>query len=363
LTKTMATNHSQRIAFIRADGSKAIGMGHINRSALLGKMLEERFGIKSRLLMRKDPLGEAFAAARGLDVISFDAPTLKEEIEFLQVLAFEESPVLFALDVLKDDTDAFYMNCVHKFMCPVLAITDDSYQRVIDADLILNGNPLQMGQDYSAEQGRGKYLLGPQYFLMDPAYSYVHDRRPDGKIRKIMVTLGGSDHNDIIFKLLNVFKKVAGEFELLLVVSSSCGYMERLRKSLADCPQEWVLHVDVPSLVPFWRQADAAITAGGNTLFERIAARVPGATLCQLTRQMEIADSFEKLGVNVNLGLGSSVGETELKIQIEEFLKDTQTHIRHFELSPRLVDGRGLERLGDALEPFIKRSNHELRST
>jgi UDP-2,4-diacetamido-2,4,6-trideoxy-beta-L-altropyranose hydrolase len=346
----------EKTVFIRADGSKAIGMGHINRAALVAGMLERRFGLKAKLLMKKDPLGEAFAAARHMNVLAFDAPTIKEEIEFLQVLAFEDSPSLFVLDVLKDDTDAFYMNCIQKFMCPVLAITDDSLQRVIDADLILNGNPLQTGMDYSADCGRGRYLLGPEYFLMDASYALAHDRRPDGNIKKLLVNVGASDHNDILFKLLNALKSVSGDFQVLVIASTASGYIVKLKNYLNTYPKTWDLYTDVPSLAPFWKQADAAITAGGNALFERIAARVPGATLCQLTRQMEIADSFQKLGVNVNFGFGPDVAEADLKIKIEAFLKDVQTHIRHYEQAPRFVDGRGLERLGDALDPYLKES-------
>jgi UDP-2,4-diacetamido-2,4,6-trideoxy-beta-L-altropyranose hydrolase len=345
---------TERYVYMRADGSKGIGMGHINRCALVAKMLRERFGMKAKLLMKKDPLGEPFAASRGFEVVAFDAPTIKEEIEFLQVMAFEGSPALFILDVLKNDTDAFYMDCVHKFMCPVVAITDDSLQRVIDAEVVINGNPLQAGQDYSAE--RGKYLLGPQYFLMDETYAKRHERRPNGMIKKILVTLGASDHNDILFKLLSALKNVSGNFELLIIASTASGYLDRLKEFLLDCPREWRLHVDAPTLIPFWQEADAAITAGGNTLFERIAACLPGATLCQLPRQVEVADGFEKLGVNVNLGFGPDINEADLKVRIEDFLKDTQAHVRHFEFSPRFVDGRGLERLGDALEMFLSGS-------
>jgi spore coat polysaccharide biosynthesis predicted glycosyltransferase SpsG len=344
-----------RTVLIRADGTKSIGMGHINRCSLVAKMLETRFGLKAKLLIKKDAAGEAFAAARGLEVVAFDAPGLKEEIEFLQVYAFEQdAPVLFILDVLKNDTDAFYIDCIHKFMCPVLAITDDTFERVIDADVIVNGNPSQAGRDYSAEQGRGKYLLGPRHFLLDPAYAKAHDRRPDGKIKNVLVTMGGTDHNDILFKLLSAFKTVPGDFELAIVASGACGYIDRLKTCLANYPKPWRLHMDVPTLIPLWQAADAAVTAGGNTLFERIAACVPGATLCQLTQQMEVADGFAKLGVNVNLGFGPDIYEQDLRTRLAAFLQDTEEHRRHYELAPRVVDGGGLERLGDALEPFVK---------
>ena len=59
------------------------------------------------------------------------------------------------------------------------------------------------------------------------------------------------------------------------------------------------------SLAPVWSKYLFAITAGGNTLFERICAGVPGLTINQLDRQNGFAQIFEDLHVNINLGLWS----------------------------------------------------------
>lgn len=338
--------------FIRADGSKAIGMGHLNRAYLIAGMLQERFDCSIKVLMRRDPLGEAFAQRRGLAVLAFHATTMNQEIEFLQEMAFKESPSLLVLDVLENDTNAFYMDCLHKFSAPIAAITDDSFKRVIDADLIVNGNPAQIGQDYSGEGG--KYLLGPKYFLMDEAYAGAHQDSPKEKVQKVLITLGASDHNDLLFKLLSDLEDVRHDFSLVLIVSSACGYIDRLKEFLNAYSRKYELYIDAPSLAPFWKQADMAITAGGNTLFERIAARVPGVTLCQLIRQNEIAESFERLGVNKNLGFGPELKEGEIKTKLTDFLNDFPSRSKQYGLSPQHVDGRGLERLGNELQTILK---------
>lgn len=341
-----------RAVFIRADGSKAIGMGHLNRAYLIAGMLKADFGLHCKVLMRKDPLGECFAKNRGLDVTTFNAASLKEEIEFLQAAVFQESPQIMVLDVLENDTDPFYMDCLRKFCAPVVAITDDSFRRAINADLIVNGNPAQIGQDYSQENG--KYLLGPKYFIMDEAYAGARQARPENRVNKILVTLGASDHNDLLFRLLEVLKSVNQTFTLILIVSSACGYVDRLKKYLSDYPLKCDFYLDAPTLVPFWKQADMAITAGGNTLFERIAARVPGVTLCQLVRQNEIADSFEKLGVNKNLGFGPLLSDEKLKSGIADFLNNAAERIEQFDRSSQFVDGLGLKRLGQEIESLLK---------
>lgn len=337
---------------IRADGSKAIGMGHLNRSYLIAGMLKKDFGLQTKVLMRQDPLGEGFARSRGLDVVTFSAATMQEEIAFLRKTAEGETPRLVFLDVLENDTDPVYIDSLRVFGAPVVAITDDSLRRIINADLIVNGNPAQIGQDYSFESG--KYLLGPKYFLMDEAYAGAHQDRPVKEVGKILVTLGASDHNDLMFKLLDALKMVSHEFALLLIVSSACGYLDRLKSYLSVYPRKCDLYIDTPTLVPFWKQADAAITAGGNTLFERIAARVPGVTLCQLIRQNEIAGAFEKLGVNMNLGFGPQLHVLKIKEGVERFLDDPSVRSMQYERSPDHVDGKGLKRLADELGHLLK---------
>lgn len=338
--------------FIRADGSKAIGMGHLNRAYLIAGMLKKDFGFQTKVLMRQDPLGEGFARTRGLDVVTFNAGTVREETSFLRKTAESEPPGLVFLDVLENDTDPVYMDSLRAFRAPVVAITDDSFRRVINADLIINGNPAQTGQDYSRESG--KYLLGPKYFVMDGSYAGVHQNPPGKAVRKMLVTLGASDHNDLMFRLLDALKAVKDGFDLLLIVSTATGYIERLKNYLNGYPRKCDLYIDAPTLVPFWKQADCAITAGGNTLFERIAARVPGVTLCQLKRQNEIADAFEKLGVNKNLGFGPELSVSQIKEGIERFLDHPSARSMQYERSPDQVDGKGLERLGQELGSLLK---------
>jgi spore coat polysaccharide biosynthesis predicted glycosyltransferase SpsG len=117
------------------------------------------------------------------------------------------------------------------------------------------------------------------------------------------------------------------------------------------------------SLIPFWGQCDVAITAAGNTLFERIATRLPGATLCQLERQVEIADRFESLGVNLNLGFGPVISDDILRKRITDFIDNRKLQRLQYQKSPEIVDGRGLERFGNEIKRLLEGHCNELRKT
>lgn len=353
-------------AIFRADGSKIIGMGHLNRVALVAEMLSRRFAFKSKLVMKKDRDAEAFMLRKGVETIALPQPaSYIDEIEMIKESAEAGRPSLIVLDVLEQDRNTAFTGSLRKFGCPIVAVTDDSNKRTIDADIIVNGNPNQIGQDYTAE--RGKYLLGPMHFIMDPQYGddavRAAGRSSDKGIEKIMLTFGGGDQNNLLFRVLDVLNKTKKkDIHVLIAVSQASGYVERLKKYLGQMGMPNRLVVDGDCLAPYWRECDLAITAGGNTLFERIAANLPGATLCQCGRQMEIAARFEAMGVNVNLGMGAEMSDGVLTECIGSFINNGELQHEQRKRSSGITDGKGLSRLGDAIETLLEGHADELRS-
>jgi spore coat polysaccharide biosynthesis predicted glycosyltransferase SpsG len=339
---------------IRADGSKEIGMGHLRRACLLARMFMEKFGFKTKLVMKENEWARKFLSNRRIEVIALpEAIEVDEESELLWQISKEECPVLFVVDVLEQDINAVYMNELRKIGCLIIAITDDSYKRIINADLILNGNPNQVNLDYS--QAPGRYLLGPKYFLMDYEYISTEVEEPKENIRKILLTLGGGDQNNLLFMILDMLVKIRQDLLVMIVTSKASGYLDRLRDYLKQISLTYELLTDVETLAGLWSKCDIAITAGGNTLFERIASRLPGATICQLKRQVEIAEKFESFGVNVNLGLGLDINDDLLSKRISEFINNREVHLVQYDNAQKILDGKGVIRFADEIASLLSR--------
>ncbi len=325
----------------RADGSKDIGMGHLSRASLMLSYLS-RFSDNECLLLCKDDLAASeFLKNRKVSYETFKSDlSWQNDFEAIQLYVSKNETQLIFLDILDFDQEPLYMASLKKLNIPIVVITDDSYQRIIDAELVINGNPNQLNIKYPHQE---RYLLGPKYFIMDARYKDIEVKDLSKNI-KILISLGGSDHNNLLFKVLEACLDLRG-ICLKLVVSKATGYIEKLEKFLSTYPIEYELYVDVPGLSDLWADCMFAITAGGNTLFERIASRVPGATICQLERQMEIADKFEALGVNINLGFGPKLEIEGLRNRISSLIQRNEIHYRQFQKAPEVVDGRGLERI------------------
>ncbi len=328
-------------------------MGHLYRASLLANMIGQRFGSRVKLVIRDDAAAKTFLAKKGLaaETIALDI-SIDHEISLLNQMIAQQRPAAVIFDLLTQEDVPGYLPGIEHNGSTLISITDDSHKRELSADLVVNGNPSQIGLDYGAKGGN--YLLGPEYFIMDQDLALA--KRPGGKINDVFLTFGGSDHNDLVFKVLSALEIIAQRSELSfkLAVSSASGYLERLKERIARSVLNIELLVDQNGFSQIWSQVDLAITAGGNTLFERIASRLPGATICQLQRQMEIADKFEKLGVNKNIGFGPDLSETDLANQLEAFLSDTALHLEQYNNAPKVTDGKGLDRLADRLEPILK---------
>jgi len=351
-----------KTVLIRADGSKSMGLGHISRACLISNMLQQSFGLEPKLITRKNLSSEYFIRERGIDTILLpEESSVEDEILFFRRFAEKESPSLFILDILDHDINVFYTKAIRELDCPVIAITDDSQHRVIDADVIINGNPSQLGQDYSGESGR--YLVGSKYFIMDSKYESIEAKEPEGDVENILLTFGGSDHNNLLFRVLDIIEGMKRELSVMVVASKASGYVKRLQEYLKRLTIPTQLFVDVKSLVPFWEQCDIAITAAGNTLFERIATRLPGATLCQLDRQMEIADRFESLDVNINLGSGENISDDILSKRISDFIDNREIHHLQYLKSPQIIDGKGLRCFNSEVQSVLEIYKDGLRGT
>ncbi len=338
--------------YIRADGSKKIGMGHLNRSAILASYFKQTWNIDTLLITQKNEAATKFMANRGVRFMHIQpTSTMAEEIDQLhslsQILA---QPDLFIIDVLEYDIHSDYTKSLRAFKAPLIAITDDSAKRIISADLIINGNPYQLDHEYNDNEGY--YLIGPDYFIMDSEYANLRVSPPRKKINKILISVGGSDHNNILFTIIDAIENI-GEFSLRIISSKSTGYLDKLQDYLGLLRNKTELLVDLPSLKDSWSDCDIAITAGGNTLFERIATGIPGCTVCQLVRQNEISTRFEELGVNVNLGLSSRITKQQLQYDIAKFILNHENHLEQHLRSRQYVDGKGMKRVGEALYSLL----------
>lgn len=116
---------------------------------------------------------------------------------------------------------------------------------------------------------RGKHIYsGKEYMILNP--EIVKYRRQRTELRKILVTLGGSDTYGVTVKVVKLLKQKG--YSADIVTGPNFQHKDLLNQEINS---DFVVYETVPSLIAKFYEYDLAITGGGVTCFEANASGLP----------------------------------------------------------------------------------------
>lgn len=127
-------------------------------------------------------------------------------------------------------------------------------------------------------------------------------------------------------------------------------------EQLADGCAHIVLHRNVTDMRSLMLQCDAAISAGGTTLFELCACGIPTVTYALADNQIMNAAAFEKAGLMLYAGDIRNDRRFVARIFecLEALVQDHTLRLRMSERMQKLVDGNGAARLATAILEVVR---------
>ena len=171
--------------FIRADGGEAIGLGHIMRTLVLAKELEKSNLVTYVCLDEKQfDKGAELVSQMGIPVIK-----IKEEKDILKY-----SGDLIIIDKYKLQEE--YYKDLKATFGKVVSIDDNCELDYYYSDIIINQNIYAKELNYKSSP-ETKLLLGSDYVMMRNEFNEKKTIKPKENIKDILITLGGSDSNNI----------------------------------------------------------------------------------------------------------------------------------------------------------------------
>lgn len=339
---------SPGILLLRADASEQMGTGHLMRCLALAQYWRERGGEAALATRcRLGPLLERFRS-EGVNLIEpkQDAESLSEAREILS-LANDLKANWAALDGYHFSAD--YQESLTKDGRRVLLIDDNGHAGRYSADLVVDQNLTANEKNYRQRRASTRLLLGTEYVLLRREF---RKRRPDlrrrtGKKRNLLVSMGGSDPENVTAKVLRAVNHCA-EVEVRVVIGSGNAFCESLRKiaGKASSPTRLESGADMAELMSW---ADFAISAAGATLWELAYMGVPTLTVELVDHQRPIAAAFEKAGAGMNLGWHAALQNETINSAIKSLLGDGARLEAMSSKGRALVDGYGPQRVFNAM--------------
>lgn len=337
---------------IRADSTSHIGTGHIMRCIALGQAWQDNGGevvFISRCesaALKKRLIDEGFVFL-SLDKCHPDPFDLEYTLNDLHKHSTQQSTLNTWLVVDGYHFDLVYQKSIKEADYNLLWIDDYGHVEHYYADLVLNQNISADASFYTNHEPYTRLLLGTRYALLRREFKQWQSWQRDipDIARKVLVTLGGGDPDNVTLKVIQALKQVnISGLEVKIVIGPANPNLQTLAQEIYNHSSMQIVTnaTNMPELMAW---ADVAISAGGSTCWEMALLGLPNIIIYFAENQRPIAEKLHDVGAAMSLGWCHELSIEVITQQMEHFLLSQERRKKYSTSSKHFVDGSGSQRV------------------
>lgn len=236
---------------------------------------------------------------------------------------------------------------------PLLIVDDMAHLPFYDADIILNQNVTAERLHYNCAPNT-ELLLGAQYILLRREFEkwrgFIRSTPP--LARRVLLTMGGSDPQNITGKVIEALLRVDVEqtLDITVVIGGSNKNHTRLQalvfgQKVRNQEHNVRFLFNVENMPELISETDLAIIAAGGTLWEMLFMKTPILSFSITDFQAQVIEALENLKLVQNLGKIANTNFAELENILVNLIKSLETRKQMVLATSRLMDGLGVERV------------------
>jgi UDP-2,4-diacetamido-2,4,6-trideoxy-beta-L-altropyranose hydrolase len=335
---------------LRTEASVAIGTGHLMRCLALAQAWGDAGGRAVFAMAQATPAVEERLRNEGFEVTRVAAQVgSAADAEQTTRLALMHGASWVIVDGY--EFGAEYQESLKRIGMKVLFIDDNGHAGKYSADLVLNPNVHANESLYSNREPYTRLLLGSRYVLLRREFERWRTWKREIPVngRKILITMGGSDPDNLTYRAIRALMEARIEgLEAMVVVGGSNPHLESLQPLAAECGESIRLLRDPSNIPDLMAWADLAVVAGGGTLWELLFMGCPVLSYARNPVQAQIISQLSEEGIVGGLGYpqeSSQAGKTALV----ELAKSQEGRARCSQLGRERIDGHGAERAFELL--------------
>lgn len=341
---------------VRVDASVNIGSGHLMRCLVLADALREH-GAECHFICRElaDGLPELIHAHGH---IAHLLPARHSGTQLATDCAVDAERTCMVLEALQPDwliVDHYELGQewerhIRRSVGRLMAIDDIGRPHL--CDLLLDQNfPNAAHRCYAGSTNSDALLLlGPQFALVRPEFATLRSEalsRRDGSLRRLLVSMGGSDPEDETSKVLTGLSARGPSQCVVDVVVGVANPNRRAVESACTNLPNARLHVQTSKMAELMTAADCAFTAGGSTSWERCCLGLPALVTVVSSDQLAIAEALAEAGAHILMGWNSQLTSDDYAAALGRI---TAVRLREISASAaEICDGRGAGRVAERL--------------
>ncbi len=350
---------------IRADGSGSIGMGHVVRCLALASGVRQRGGTVGFVCRQLDGVAADFLRARSVDVHELSDDTSDDE-DARRTLAVARGDKGDRAGVVLVDHYGLGPSWWRSAGAELpVAVIDDLGRPGLGGDvaLVVNQNAGALKESYD---GVSRVLCGPRFALLRKAF-FEHRKTQEerwrqgtrayrlaaDRLKRLVVTVGGSDPNDVTSRVLRALRDVPRDVTFDVILGPGFRHRDSVFRRAEIDSRIWLYDQprDLPALMA---RADMAVTGGGSTVYECAYLGLPSLVIQMADNQAGVCRAMASMGAVRFLGPWADV-EDEIIAREADLLLGNDGRREEMALSGMaLVDGHGARRVAEALATVAK---------
>ncbi|MFY9983744.1 MAG: hypothetical protein WAK31_03255 [Chthoniobacterales bacterium] len=236
---------------------------------------------------------------------------------------------------------------------PRLAIIDDWPRRFYDRGIVIDWTIGAENFAYPHKSANVRYLLGSEYCALRPEFNTPPQRFFNETPRTVLITFGGSDIRHLTAPILSLLDAEFPTLQKEVIVGPGVRDRSFLDKVYAA---NTTFHVacDAVQMCTLMRQADFAVCAGGQTLYELASQGLPPVVISVTDNQQDDVREFGAVGFGCVVGAwNSSKLTSKINVGVRTVWPAAERR-RRSTIGRQCIDGRGAQRLVAACIEYWK---------
>jgi spore coat polysaccharide biosynthesis predicted glycosyltransferase SpsG len=216
---------------------------------------------------------------------------------------------------------------------------------------VVNSNSFAAELTYTSTSGDTVFLIGPSYLVLRPEFWDVPAPALRNEVRTVLVALGGADQLRMTAPIVRMIDE-APEFARAKIVVLAGPFVAGGADELphSPCRERIDVRRSPARVVDVMREADVAVSAGGQTLYELARVGCPTVGVEVSADQTDQLRTLEARGViRAVWGGRSSPDLRAVSVALRDLAGDAVARRQLSSAGRRLVDGSGAQRVGEAI--------------
>jgi len=336
---------------VRTDGGKEIGLGNVYRTLALLQQFEHLCLVeKTDILFLTGYNAQAaeLVASHGYRVEHIGRISLEAEIAIQREWARRWQPHCAVVDVPEapDRPPEFFEALRWSSDMLVVNLSDCNSGRH-KADLVVEGDIYHCDDPVARAVGqRPRYLRGPKYWIVNPAFASERDNTERNLSRSgILISFGGSDPARLNYKIASLADHLSPDISpVTLVVGRGVDHTPTF-------PPDWHIlqGVSPNQMAKAMHEARVGILSGGLTMYEAACVGLPALIIAQNVGQELGAQTFARFRIHNYLGRADEVEIERIARACEKLYWDREEWQRKSAQGMNLVDGLAAKRIIEAI--------------